>query len=164
LYGICVALKFHEKNVSEELMRKFIFVLSALLLAFALSACGSTGKYKELKAQNGVVTISESDVSDTEAHYFYTVVDGKEIKFFLVRAEDGVVRAAFDACDVCYPEKKGYRQEGNVMVCNNCGQKFDTSRINDVKGGCNPSPLNRELDGKQITIKIDDIRSGGMYF
>lgn len=145
-------------------MRKFIFVLSALLLAFALSACGSTGKYKELKAQNGVVTISESDVSDTEAHYFYTVVDGKEIKFFLVRAEDGVVRAAFDACDVCYPEKKGYRQEGNVMVCNNCGQKFDTSRINDVKGGCNPSPLNRELDGKQITIKIDDIRSGGMYF
>lgn len=145
-------------------MRKLIFVLSVLLLAFVLSACGSTGKYKELKAQNGVVTISESDVSDTEAHYYYTVVDGKEIKFFLVRAEDGVVRAAFDACDVCYPEKKGYRQEGNVMVCNNCGQKFDTSRINEVKGGCNPSPLTRTLDGKQITIKLDDIRSGGMYF
>jgi len=145
-------------------MRKLIFALSVLLLAFVLSACGSTGKYKELKAQNGVVTISESDVSDTEAHYYYTVVDGKEIKFFLVRADDGIVRAAFDACDVCYPEKKGYRQEGNVMVCNNCGQKFDTSRINEIKGGCNPSPLHRNSDGKQITIKLDDIRSGGMYF
>lgn len=103
-------------------------------------------------------------MSDTEAHYFYTVVDGKEIKFFLIRAGDGVVRAAFDACDVCYPEKKGYRQEGSVMVCNNCGQKFDTSRINEVKGGCNPSPLQRVSDGKQITVRVEDIRSGGMYF
>ncbi|MGE4266376.1 MAG: Fe-S-containing protein [Deferribacterales bacterium] len=145
-------------------MRKFVYLLSALIFAFILSACGQTGKYKELKAQNGLITISESEVSDTQAHYYYTVVDGKEIKFFLVRAEDGIVRAAFDACDVCYPEKKGYRQEGSVMVCNNCGQKFDTSRINEVKGGCNPSPLNRGLDGKQITIKVDDIRSGGMYF
>jgi len=145
-------------------MSKFVYLLSALILALVLSACGQTGKYKELKAQNGLITIPESEVSDTQAHYYYTVVDGKEIKFFLVRAEDGIVRAAFDACDVCYPEKKGYRQEGDFMVCNNCGQKFDTSRINEVKGGCNPSPLNRGLDGKQITIKVDDIRSGGMYF
>jgi uncharacterized membrane protein len=145
-------------------MRKLVYIFSALILAFVISACGSTGKYKELKAQNGVVTIDESDVSDTEAHYYSTVVDGKEIKFFLVRADDGIVRAAFDACDVCYPEKKGYRQEGNVMVCNNCGQKFDTSRINEVKGGCNPSPLHRVSDGKQIVIKVDDIRTGAMYF
>ncbi|TCK61028.1 DUF2318 domain-containing protein [Seleniivibrio woodruffii] len=145
-------------------MRKLILALSVLMLAFIIAGCGKQGRYAELKAQNGVVTIPESEVSDTNAHYYYVNVDGKDIKFFLVRGSDGEVRAAFDACDVCYPEKKGYNQEGNVMVCNNCGQKFATDRINEVKGGCNPSPLNRVSDGKQVVIKIDDIRTGSMYF
>ncbi|WP_277656938.1 DUF2318 domain-containing protein [Seleniivibrio woodruffii] len=145
-------------------MRKLILALSVLMLAFIIAGCGKQGRYAELKAQNGVVTIPESEVSDTNAHYYYVNVDGKDIKFFLVRGSDGEVRAAFDACDVCYPEKKGYNQEGNVMVCNNCGQKFATDRINEVKGGCNPSPLNRTSDGKQVVIKIDDIRTGSMYF
>ena len=145
-------------------MRKLILALSVLMLAFIIAGCGKQGRYAELKAQNGVVTIPESEVSDTNAHYYYVNVDGKDIKFFLVRGSDDEVRAAFDACDVCYPEKKGYNQEGNVMVCNNCGQKFATDRINEVKGGCNPSPLNRTSDGKQVVIKIDDIRTGSMYF
>jgi len=145
-------------------MRKLILALSVLMLAFIIAGCGKQGRYAELKAQNGVVTIPESEVSDTNAHYYYVNVDGKDIKFFLVRGSDGEVRAAFDACDVCYPEKKGYNQEGNVMVCNNCGQKFATDRINEVKGGCNPSPLNRTSDGKQVVIKLDDIRTGSMYF
>ena len=29
------------------------------------------------------------------------------------------------------------------MVCNNCGQKFSSDLINEIKGGCNPAPLER---------------------
>ena len=72
--------------------------------------------------------------------------------------------AAFDACDVCFREKKGYDQDGEFMVCNNCGMRFHSSRINEVQGGCNPSPLTRVFDDKTITIKAKDIMAGRGYF
>ncbi|MEM3554980.1 MAG: Fe-S-containing protein, partial [Candidatus Micrarchaeaceae archaeon] len=60
--------------------------------------------------------------------------------------------AAFNACDVCYPARKGYHQEGDVMVCNNCGRRFPTNQINIVRGGCNPAPLERAVDGDTLVI------------
>jgi uncharacterized membrane protein len=74
------------------------------------------------------------------------------------------MRAAFDACDVCYREKKGYRQEGMFMVCNNCDQRFRTDLVNEVKGGCNPAPLERRVEGNEIVIRTADIAKGGWYF
>jgi uncharacterized membrane protein len=81
-----------------------------------------------------------------------------------VKSIDGIVRAAFDACDVCYKSKKGYRQEGDNMVCNNCNQKFRTDQVNEVKGGCNPAPLNRRIEGTQVVISGQDILKGAWYF
>ncbi|QJB58464.1 DUF2318 domain-containing protein [Pseudodesulfovibrio sp. zrk46] len=122
------------------------------------------GKYTTVKAENGVVTIPAADVSDGQAHYFLFEQDGAEVKFFLLKSSDGVIRAAFDACDVCYREKKGYDQDGDFMVCNNCGMRFHSSRINEVKGGCNPSPLVRTYDDNTVTIKVSDIMAGRGYF
>ena len=102
---------------------------------------------------------------DSQAkHYSYQAPDGKTIKFFILKSSDGVIRAAFDACDVCFASKKGYRQEGDFMVCNNCGQKFLSTRINEVKGGCNPAPLERKIEGGKLTIAVSDILTGSRYF
>ncbi len=81
-----------------------------------------------------------------------------------MKSSDGVMRAAFDACDVCFREKKGYRQEGDVMVCNNCGQRFPSTKINVLKGGCNPAPLGRTVQGDSLVINASDIEQGGWYF
>ena len=86
------------------------------------------------------------------------------IKFFVIKSSDGVIRAAFDACDVCFPAHKGYTQEGDFMVCNNCGRKFHTARINVVEGGCNPAPLNRTTADGQMVIRVADILSGARFF
>lgn len=121
-------------------------------------------KYQLVKAENGIVRIPISKVNDGKAHFFTYKYDGKNINFFVLKSSDGVIRAAFDACDICYKERKGYRQEGDYMVCNNCRQKFPSIRINDVKGGCNPAPLNREVSGKYILLKVQDIKKGNFYF
>jgi uncharacterized membrane protein len=111
------------------------------------------------------VTVPVSTFDDGKAKYFsYQAPDGKTIKFFALKSSDGVIRAAFDACDVCYQSKKGYRQEGNFMVCNNCGQRFVSTRINEIKGGCNPSPLEREIEGGNLVIAVADILTGSRYF
>lgn len=140
-------------------------LLAVIIITAAISACSGTGdKYTKLTADNGAVSIPVSQVNDGNAHYYRIAAGGKDIRFFLIKSSDGVIRAAFDACDVCFPEKKGYRQEGEFMVCNNCGQRFHSSKINVIRGGCNPSPLERAENGGTITITMQDIQSGAKYF
>jgi len=97
-------------------------------------------------------------------YYSYDAPSGKKVKFFVLKSSDGVVRAAFDACDVCFQSKKGYRQEGNFMVCNNCGQRFVSTKINEIRGGCNPAPLDRTVAGDKLVIAVADILTGARYF
>jgi len=69
------------------------------------------------------------------------------VKYFVVEAEDGSVKTAFDACDVCYRSRKGYRQEGDDMICNNCGNHYPISGLGTKNlrgGGCWPGYLPNE--------------------
>jgi len=86
------------------------------------------------------------------------------IKYFVLRSSDGVIRAAFDACDVCWPAGKGYYQDGDYMVRRNCGRRFASVMVNEVKGGCNPAPLNRKVEDDEVVIQVADIIAGKQYF
>ncbi len=103
--------------------------------------------------------------SDGKARFYrYDDGAGVTIQYFVLKSSDGVVRAAFDACDSCWPAGKGYRQEGDEMVCNNCRRRFPSTRINVVQGGCNPAPLKRSVRGDDIVITLGDILAGRAYF
>ena len=97
-------------------------------------------------------------------HFQMKADDGITVKYFVLRSSDGIIRAAFDACDVCWPAGKGYYQDGDYMVCRNCGQRFASVRVNELKGGCNPAPLAREVRGDKLIIKIRDVMEGKPYF
>jgi uncharacterized membrane protein len=126
------------------------------------SSDGAT--YQTVVAEGGVVTIPAAPVSDGKAHYFSYRSGDAYVNFFVLKSHDGVLRAAFDACDVCYHAKKGYRQEGDSMVCNNCGMKFRSDMINEVQGGCNPAPIQRSVADGKIVIAAADLEQGGKYF
>jgi uncharacterized membrane protein len=96
--------------------------------------------------------------------YSYPAGNGTTIKYFVLKSSDGVIRAAFDACDVCFEAGKGYTQKGDFMVCNNCGRRFASVRVNEVTGGCNPAPLTREINGDKVSLKVKDILEGKQYF
>ncbi len=90
--------------------------------------------------------------------------EGRQVHYFALKSSDGAYRSAFDACDVCYRKNRGYRQEGDLMVCNQCGQTFPSVKVNEVKGGCNPAPLDRKVDGGFLVIRKGDIQAGKDYF
>ena len=76
-----------------------------------------------------------------------------------------MLRAAFDACDVCWPSGKGYYQSGDYMVCRNCGKRFASVKVNEVRGGCNPAPLTRKVVGENLVVQVKDIvNEGSKYF
>ena len=110
------------------------------------------------------VTFPAAVFEDGKArHYTYPAGD-KRVRYFVLKSSDGVIRAAFDACDVCWPAGKGYYQDGDAMVCRNCGRRFASHLINEVKGGCNPAPLKRTVQDGQLVIRVEDILQGQAYF
>ena len=119
----------------------------------------------EIAAAGADVSLPAGQFDDGQARFYrYTTTGGREVRFFVMKSSDGVVRAAFDACDVCYRERRGYRQQGDVMVCNNCGQKFACDKIGEGKGGCNPHPLAHKEEAGFMVIRKADIVAGKDYF
>lgn len=120
---------------------------------------------QEVKPANGVFAFPATAFQDGKAIYFqFSPSADQKIRFFVVKSTDGIIRAAFDACDVCWRSKKGYVQQGNDMVCVNCGLKFRTDKVNVVTGGCNPAALNRTVQGGNIIITQQDVMSGLRFF
>jgi len=125
---------------------------------------GGTETATAQAAAGGDVKIALADVADGKAHFYSYDAGGTQVKYFVLKSSDGKVRAAFDACDVCYAQKKGYHQEGDEMVCNNCGRRFPSTKINEVEGGCNPSPVDRTIKGDSLVLKTADLQAGVQYF
>ena len=141
-----------------------VFLLAGVaLLAWKFSASDAT-KYPAVAVVAGEVAIPLKQVDDGQAHFFSYPNGATSIDFFVLKSQDGVMRAAFDACDVCYRDKKGYRQEGEEMVCVNCNQRFHSNLINEVKGGCNPAPLERRVSDDRLLIREADLLQGTRYF
>lgn len=104
----------------------------------------------------GQISITANVFNDNLAHYYHTELpDGKMIYFFVVKDKDGIYRAAANACQVCFDARMGFRQEGDFMVCNTCGNKYPLSKIATEKGGCNPGPINPNLEMQNGNIVIE---------
>ena len=122
------------------------------------------GTFPVVSASQGRVLIPATQVSDGKAH-FYTYKHGAtDINFLVIKSADGQIRAALDSCDVCFSARRGYRQEGDNMVCNKCNQKFPSNLVNEIRGGCNPVPLQRALVEDQVDIPEAELIQGAWYF
>jgi uncharacterized membrane protein len=111
------------------------------------------------------ITFPTAQFADGKArHYSLSAPGGITIKYFIIRSSDGVIRTAFDACDVCWASGKGYQQDGDAMICRNCGKRFASKLVNEAKGGCNPAPLKRTVKGDTLVIQTKDILEGRHYF
>ncbi len=110
------------------------------------------------------ISLPVSLFADGKARHFEHVDGDFTIRYFVLKSSDGVIRAAYDACDVCWPAGKGYHQDGDDMVCRNCGRRFASVLVNEVQGGCNPAPLTRYVDNGKVVIRIQDILAGKPYF
>ena len=142
------------KNTSENGFRglKIMgFVIVALIGVFIV-------KSNILKAEinkNGDLRILKQEVT-RKAKFYPATVGGVKMEVVAVKASDGSVRTAFNTCQVCFDSGRGYYiQQGDELVCQNCGNRFQIDKVEKIKNGCNPVPITADLktyDGKYITI------------
>lgn len=108
--------------------------------------------------QGGKITIKKSEITSTAKFIPYNA-NGTYMEVVAVKAPDGTIRTALNTCQVCYNSGRGYyKQEGDVLVCQNCFNRFQISQIEKQKNGCNPVPIleeNKTDNGDTITISQD---------
>jgi uncharacterized membrane protein len=150
-------------------------VAGILVLAFAAVSAGmldslfkkspmEIGKAAGVAETADAVRIPLKALDSGKALFLSLESEGRPLYYFALKSRDGAFRAALDACDVCFRTNRGYRQEGDRMVCNNCGQKFACDKIGEVKGGCNPHPLAHKEEAGFMVIRKADIVAGKDYF
>ena len=159
---------------TEKKSRLPMFIILAVVILLVGGAVWMTGSKttpsnqvagsSNTNATASAVTMPVELFADGKARHFQHVDGDFTIKYFVIKSSDGVIRAAYDACDVCWPAGKGYYQDGDYMVCRNCGRRFASILVNEVQGGCNPAPLNRHVDNGKVVINVADILAGKPYF
>jgi uncharacterized membrane protein len=140
-----------------------VVVTGLLFFLYKDNNNASDQKYQP-KMQNSRYIFDARVFDDGVARHFQHRTGDIVINYFVLKSSDGIIRAAYDACDVCWREGKGYYQDGDDMVCRNCGRKFPSVLVNEVKGGCNPAPLKRQVTNGKVVISIKDILQGRQYF
>jgi uncharacterized membrane protein len=121
--------------------------------------------YQEAPVKDNRIIIPLSRVSDGQVHFFTYKNAGKRINFFIRTDGKGTISSYFDACYTCYKAKKGYRQEGSDVVCNECSMKFGLAEEKwHDKGGCNPIVLKSSLENNTLIIDKAVIEKGAKLF
>ena len=122
---------------------------------------GSADNVTSIK-KGGYLAIPIADLSQT-ASFYKADIDGTEIELVALKDSKGNLRTAFNACQVCYSSGRGYyRQEGEYLVCQNCGNSFTIDQVGIASGGCNPWPIldsDRTVTDDEIQISYDVLKA-----
>ena len=122
---------------------------------------GSAENFTSIK-KGGYLAIPIADLSQT-ASFYKADIDGTEIELVALKDSKGNLRTAFNACQVCYSSGKGYYvQDGNYLVCQNCGNSFTIDQVGIASGGCNPWPIldsDRTVTDDEIQISYDVLKA-----
>lgn len=156
-----------------------VCVLGMLVIAFALNydkistkdtsnAEGSNdAKITASVVKDNNIVIPLSNVSET-ATFYPAEMNGTKLEVLAVEAPDGSIRTAFNTCQVCFSSGRGYYvQEGDVLVCQNCGNRFQMEEVEITRGGCNPVPITSDyktVTSDEITISKEFLTEATVIF
>jgi uncharacterized membrane protein len=151
---------------SHGLLVVLLFVGVVVTADLALEGRLGRGGYERVApGRDGAVRISLSSLTPAKVRFYrFLNAANQEVRFFVGRDAGGQLQAAFDASEVCAKSKRGFRHEGEWMVCNKCDKTFRLSEINAGGGGCRPIPLPFHVAGDELVLAEADILQGWRLF
>jgi uncharacterized membrane protein len=153
------------KEPTALVLARTVLLWSVLIcLSFLISCSERAAEHRLVKAENGEIRLAVSEFRDGNVHFFTYKKSGRNINFFVRTDGAGNLSTHFDACYTCYKKKKGYRQEGADLVCNECSLRFRLADEKWLHEGCSPIPLASRIDKGFIVIKAGDIEEGERLF
>lgn len=155
-----------EKRLREHEYRRrrgWSFAAAFLCLAVILSltaefvytrASAAPPEAQHVAAVGSTVRIPLAEMSGVSVHFYTVDMQGTAFRFFVMRKSNGDYVTALDACQIC--GRIGYRQEGSVLICRNCGAPVNAAEIG-MPGGCNPIAVKSHVEGTNIVVDLSAI-------
>ncbi len=155
-----------EKRLREHEYRRrrgWSFAAAFLCLAVILSltaefvytrASAAPPEAEHVAAVGNIVRVPLAEMSGASVHFYTLDVQGTALRFFVMRKPNGDFVTALDACQIC--GRIGYRQEGSVLICRNCGAPVNAAEIG-MPGGCNPISFKSRVEGTNIVVDLSAI-------
>lgn len=157
------------KNKNKSLKNIIILAVVAIVVVagILITKQGNSGGNENTSTAQADIIIPINEISET-AKFYPVKVGNINMEVLAVKASDGSIRTAFNTCQVCKGSPKAYyKQEGDILVCQNCGNQFSMDMIEQQRGGCNPVPIDKENkteDGTNIVISKDFIGQNKALF
>lgn len=165
-------LEQRKRKVKKMIIVSLMLIIAMSVIVYIALSMGETeivnnteiAQEAEIKSETEV-RIPTSDISNNAEFYSYDV-DEVLVRYFAVKDSEGDIHVALDACDICYYEKKGYSQRGEVMHCINCGNEYPIESLGTENkvGGCWPSYLPMRIEGDDVIIEISDLEDKRRMF
>src|SRR5579859_2598959 len=155
-----------EKRLREHEYRRrrgWSFAAAFLCLAVILSltaefvytrASAAPPEAEHVAAVGNIVRVPLAEMSGVSVHFYSVDVQGTAFRFFVMRKPNGDYVTALDACQIC--GRIGYRQEGSVLICRNCGAPVNAAEIG-MPGGCNPIAFKSRVERTNIVVDLSAI-------
>jgi uncharacterized membrane protein len=139
-----------------------------LAVAVLLSAgCGrpDQGAYPVLPQEKGMIRVDISDIGNGDGSFFtYPSSSGRNVDYFVYKDSSGTAMGVLDACRTCYRWRKGYRLEGNRVVCRKCDMEFPLDGLAQGIGSCVPIGIRSSTEEETLTIPVTELEAGAKYF
>jgi uncharacterized membrane protein len=157
--------------------KALVVVLAVSMVVCGFSAC-NRGKTKKAN-RDSELNQRKPEIADQDliiqiaditrnALFFPVVIDGKQMEVLAVMTPDGIIRTAFNACQVCYKKGQGYYvQVETVLVCQRCKKRYRMEVIETKTGGCNPVSIfseNKIVTDSAITISKEYLTQAKALF
>ena len=138
-------MKKNAKRRVNPLAIAAVVVLIAAAVVTLLPKFFDKGAAETATPSGSDLTVHTDEIG-TQASFFDYDASGITVQVLAVRASDETVRLALNTCQVCNGSPYAYFvQDGDDFVCQNCHNRFSSTDVGEVSGGCNPVPITAEV-------------------
>ncbi len=105
--------------------------------------------------EDGMVHIPVSGLVPGQLNLYTYQGTEADVTFMVIKRDEDDIAVALNACGIC--PARGYHQEGEVLICDNCNAPINMETVG-MPGGCNPIPLAASLAGGEVLITSSDLQ------
>ncbi len=152
-----LAALYHARNWQAALVSVTLAAVLPLgAVTYAFGRAAYRPQPQPVAVHDGMVHVPGENLALGQLNLYVYHGTQVDVPFMVVKRQEDDFAVALNACGIC--PARGYHQEGEVLICDNCNAPINLDTVG-MPGGCNPIPLAASLAGGTVEIAGADLEA-----